>query len=145
MGIKYCSAPSGGGSISSADPGTRKSCMEEARSRPVGLVREYRSVSSFGPSRSIQQRHRLSCGVMTTGDGGAGAGHWMRAGTCLPWHWFTSIFVLPLTFEQPHFLFLPSSILHLPPSSPSALTDSHTYTYITGTKAFPCHPVCANH
>jgi hypothetical protein len=40
----------------------------------------------------------------------------MRAGTCLPWT--TSIFVLPLTLEQPHFLFPPSSNLHLPPSEP---------------------------
>lgn len=34
--------------------GTRKSCMREPRSRPAGLMREYcRSVSDFGPSRSI--------------------------------------------------------------------------------------------
>lgn len=36
------------------NPGTRKSCMREPRSRPGGLLREYcRSVSDYGPSRSI--------------------------------------------------------------------------------------------
>lgn len=44
----------------------------------------------------------------------AGAGHWaVDEGGHLP-ALVTSIFVLPLTLKQLHFLFPPSYILHLP-------------------------------